>query len=176
MGSTIVPSPKFFQNLHKIVSQIHQTQVVIGDFNDLNILIKAQQPYLIDADSFQYGGYLCPVYTDRFVDPLLCDPKATQPIPTQPHNRTSDWYAFTLMLMQSLLFVDPYGGVYKPKNPQARIPHSTRPLKRITVFNAEVKYPKPALPYAILSDELLQYFHQCFEADQRGEFSSSIIR
>jgi H/ACA ribonucleoprotein complex subunit 3 len=166
---------EIFRHLHGIIKQIHAVQVVIGDFNDLNILIKDTQPYLIDADSYQYGQFLCRVYTSRFVDPLLCDDRENKPILSLPHNFNSDWYAFTVMLMQCLLFVDPYGGVYKPKNKQHRIPHTARPLKRITVFHSEVKYPKPALPYDILPDDLLQYFHQCFERDQRGEFPQQIL-
>lgn len=166
---------QIFGNLHQTIIQIHQNQVVIGDFNDLNILINQKQAYLIDADSFQYGGFLCQVYTARFVDHLLCKQNETQLIPEQPHNSNSDWYAFTVMLMQSLLFVHPYGGVYKPKKPEDRIPHSARPLKRITVFDSEVKYPKPALAYSILSDDLLHHFHNCFKSDKRGEFPRKLL-
>ena len=164
-----------FQQLHNIVEQIHQAQVVLGDFNDLNVLIKSNQPYLIDADSFQYGGFLSKVFTARFVDPLLCDPDGDRPLLNQPHSVNSDWYAFTVMLMQSLLFVDPYGGVYRPKDPTKRIAHDARPLHRITVFHPEVKYPKPAVPYQVLPDNLLHYFHQIFEQDRRGKFERSLL-
>ncbi len=43
---------------------------VIGDFNDLNIL--GPKPYLIDADSMQFGKYPCRTFTERFVDPTHC--------------------------------------------------------------------------------------------------------
>ncbi|MGK7874452.1 MAG: hypothetical protein AB4426_14440 [Xenococcaceae cyanobacterium] len=164
-----------FRDLHKTVCEIHAAKVVIGDFNDLNVLVSGTEAYLIDADSFQYGPFLCQVFTTRFADPLLCDPQGNQPILYQAHNTNSDWYAFTVMLMQCLLFVDPYGGVYKPKNKQAKIPHTARPLKRITVFHPEVRYPKPAIPYKVLSDDLLQYFHRCFEEDRRGEFPHKLL-
>ncbi|OLP20218.1 hypothetical protein BST81_01595 [Leptolyngbya sp. 'hensonii'] len=166
---------EIFQDLHATVSKLHFHQVVIGDFNDLNVLVQGQSAYLIDADSFQYGSFLCQVFTSRFVDPLRCDPQQNRLILHQPHNSDSDWYAFTVMLMQSLLFVDPYGGVYRPQNPAQRLPHDARPLQRITVFHPEVRYPKPALPYGILPDELLHHFHQVFEQDQRGEFPRSLL-
>jgi len=38
-----------------------------------------------------------------------------------------------------------------------------------------VQYPKPAIPYKVLSDDLLQYFHSCFERDFRGEFPVDLI-
>ena len=164
-----------FRDLHDSVTKIHQANVTIGDFNDLNLLISQNQVHLIDADSFQFGQFPCQVFTARFVDPMLCDRNANQPILTSSHNPDSDWYAFTVMLMQSLLYVDPYGGVYKPKSQSAMIPHSARPLQRITIFHPEVRYPKPAIPYQILSDDLLQHFHNCFEKDLRGIFPQSLL-
>ncbi len=164
-----------FRDLHHTVLQVHQANVTIGDFNDLNLLVSQNQVNLIDADSFQFGKFPCQVFTARFVDPILCDRNANQPILTNPHNPDSDWYAFTVMLMQSLLYVDPYGGVYKPKSPTAMIPHSARPLQRITIFHPDVRYPKPAIPYQVLSDDLLDHFHNCFEKDWRGDFPKPLL-
>ena len=166
---------QIFQDLHQTLTQLHQTQVVIGDFNDLNVLVNGTEAYVIDADSFQFGAFPCSMFTARFVDPLLCDDQAHQLILQQKHTPNSDWYAFTVMLMQCLLFVDPYGGIYKPKEASQRLPHSARPLHRITVFHPEVRYPKPALPYDRLSDDLLHHFHRVFEQDWRGEFPRSLL-
>jgi serine/threonine protein kinase len=164
-----------FQDLHSTISQLHLAKVAIGDFNDLNVLILKDEAYLIDTDSFQYGNYTCGVFTSRFVDPLLCDRQQSKPMLQQPHNFDSDWYAFAVMLMQSLLFVDPYGGVYKPKDVSAKIPHEARSLHRITIFHPEVKYPKPAIPYKVLPDDFLDYFYQCLERDRRIEFPQSLL-
>ena len=164
-----------FQDLHETVLKIHEVNVTIGDFNDLNLLVYQNQVNIIDADSFQFGQFPCQVFTARFVDPILCDRKANQPILTSPHTPDSDWYAFTVMLMQSLLYVDPYGGVYKPKSQASQIPHSARPLQRITIFHPDVRYPKPAIPYKVLSDDLLHHFHNCFEKDWRGDFPKNLL-
>ncbi|MGA7935359.1 MAG: hypothetical protein WCA35_17550 [Kovacikia sp.] len=166
---------QIFQDLHNTVSKLHFAGVVIGDFNDLNVLVQGTEAYLIDTDSFQFGAFPCKMFTTRFVDPLLCDRQATQPLLQKSHNSDSDWYAFAVMLMQCLLFVDPYGGVYKPKNISQQISHGARSLNRITIFHPEVRYPKPAIPYNVLPDELLHYFHQMFEQDQRGEFPRSLL-
>ena len=164
-----------FRDLHETVLKIHEVNVTIGDFNDLNLLVYHNQVNIIDADSFQFGQFPCQVFTARFVDPILCDRKANQPILTSPHTPDSDWYAFTVMLMQSLLYVDPYGGVYKPKSQASQIPHSARPLQRITIFHPDVRYPKPAIPYKVLSDDLLHHFHNCFEKDWRGDFPKNLL-
>jgi H/ACA ribonucleoprotein complex subunit 3 len=166
---------EIFQDLYFTVLALHQAGVILGDFNDLNVLIQGTEAYLIDADSFQFNGFLCRVFSDRFLDPLLGDPNAKQLTLNQPYREESDWYAFTVMLMQCLLFVHPYGGVYQPKDPKDRIPHSQRPLKRITVFHPEVRYPKPALSYGILPDDLLHHFHQVFQQDQRTEFPRQLL-
>ena len=165
-----------FREIHTVVSGIHAAGVVIGDFNDLNVLVtRGTQPRFIDADSFQFGPYPCSVFTERFVDPLLCDRQGTTPRLSRPYNPDADWYAFAALLMQSLLFVAPYGGVYLPKDLSRRIPNGARPLHRITVFNPEVRYPKPATRYEVLPDDLLQYLHRVFEKDERGPFPVGLL-
>ena len=164
-----------FRDLHATVTQLHRARVVVGDFNDLNVLVSGARAWLIDADSFQFGPYLTRVFTERFVDPLLCDPALDRVLLCRPHNGDSDWYAFVVMLFRSLLMVDPYGGVYKPKDPSRKVPHAARPLCRITVFDPEVVYPKPAARYDILPDALLQHFHQVFKKDARGEFPVKLL-
>jgi serine/threonine protein kinase len=163
-----------FANLHSLVGEIHRMGVVIGDFNDLNVLLDAHgQVYLVDADSMQFGGFYCRTFTSRFVDPLLTENQKL--ILTNPHTTDSDWYAFNVMLFQSLLFVGPYGGVHKPAQGK-RLQHDARVLQRLTVFKPEVLYPKPALPYDHLPDDLLEHFRKVYENDMRGEFPTGLIK
>lgn len=160
-----------FEQLHKTVETLHRNwKVVVGDFNDLNVLVDwAEVPYVIDADSFQFGKYLCRMFTERFVDPLHCDPAENRPILKVPYNEASDWYAWNVMLFRSLLLCDPFGGIYRPKNKARQIPHTARPLPghRISVFHQDVTYPKPAVPYDRLSDRLLDWFRNVFEGPSR---------
>jgi hypothetical protein len=157
------------RDLRDSVSSLHRAGLVIGDFNDLNVLVRAEEAHLIDADSFQFGPYVCRLFTERFVDPLLCDPAAARPLPVKPHGTGSDWYAFTVLLMRSLLLVDPFGGVHRPASPASAVAHAARPLRRITVFHPRVVYPKTAPRPETLPDELLQHFFRVFAEDLRGE-------
>lgn len=171
-----IPNEKMLailRNLHNLVPAVHETRTIIGDCNDLNVLVRNEQIFLIDADSFQFGKFLCQTFTDRFVDPLLCDPGERRLALVKPHNIESDWYAFAVMLMQSLLYVGPYGGVYRPKDP--RQTSLNRTLQRITIFHPDVRYPKPAVPYSFLPDDLLHYFHEVFEKDRRGPFPARLL-
>jgi len=165
-----------FAGLHPAVKGIHPL-AVIGDFNSLNILVLVGQrrAHIIDADSFQYGGFYCRVFTEKFVDPLLCAAGQSRPILARPHNADSDWYAFAAMLFESLLCVGPYGGVYRPKKASDNIPATARPLHRISVFDPAVIYPSPATPFKVLPDDLLHRFHLIFEKDERGEFPLGLI-
>jgi len=167
---------KIFLDLFASVQKVHQAGVIIGDFNDLNVMVVGNQAYLIDADSYQFKKFFCRLFTARFADPLRCDPQNNSLLLSQPHNENSDWYAFNIMLFQCLLYVDPYGGIYKPKNKRKKINHDARPLHRITVFHPEVKYPKPAVPYDVLPDDLLDHFHKVFEKDVRGIFPIDILQ
>jgi H/ACA ribonucleoprotein complex subunit 3 len=178
-SSSIEPNQvvTIYQDLHATVTQIHRSGVVIGDFNDLNVLIRPgeTEAFLIDADSFQFSPFLCRVFTARFLDPTLVDPAANSLVPALPYNANSDWHAFCVMLMQGLLYVEPYGGVYRPQDPAQRMAHHLRPLHRITVFHAEVRYPRPALPLETLPDELLHFFQQVFERDRREPFPRVLL-
>lgn len=172
-----------FQDMHRTVSGIHGRQVVIGDFNDLNVLVKGTEGYFIDVDSFQFGKYPCLAYTQRFGDPLLMR-KTTSAEKAErmghftlarPHSDLSDWYAYAVMLMNCLLFVDPYGGVYIPKTSSERLTEPERIEHRITVFHPQVRYPKPAIPLGVLPDPLLHTFQLIFEKDQRGTFPFHLL-
>jgi H/ACA ribonucleoprotein complex subunit 3 len=169
-----------FKELRETVSSVHKVGVVIGDFNDLNILIiddkrRKNNVFVIDSDSFQFGQFFTKVFTTRFVDPLLCNQGLTVLSLSNPHTSLSDWYAFNVMLFQSLLYVHPYGGIYQPQDQKKRIPHEARALHSVSVFNSEVKYPKAALPLKYLSDETLGYFENVFEKKKREEFPLKIL-
>ncbi|AHB41602.1 TPA: hypothetical protein DIC40_07530 [Patescibacteria group bacterium] len=168
-----------FVNLHKTLKSLHNHGIVIGDFNDLNTLIKNQQVYMIDTDSYQFGSFMSTMYTEKFVDPLICDiitkGKESFWTMTKNHNPLGDWYAFSALLFKTLLFVDPYGGIYKPKDSTKRIKQQLRAHHRINVFNPEVVYPKHAYPYNVLTDDMIHYFKNLFDKDNRGEFPIKLL-
>lgn len=164
-----------FLDFHKTLSALHASHVVIGDNNSNNALVKEGEVYLIDADSFQFGGFACHGFTPRYVDPLLCDPAASGLDQLAPHNEASDWYAFALMLFESLMLVHPYGGVYDPGDKKLQVPLDARPLKRISVFHAKVRYPAQAVPIDFLPDDVLHFYSSMIEHDERGDFPRKLL-
>lgn len=161
-----------FRDLHKTVSQLHKRSIVIGDFNDENVLIKGKAAYIVDTDSFQFGNYQCQMFKPDFVDPQLCEKRGEEMMLVRAHNTDSDWYAYTVMLMKCLLFVHPYNGGY-----EGDVPDTLRPLHRLSIFHKDVKYPKRgAEPLEILPDDLQQYFRKVFsKQDRRGVFPVNLF-
>ena len=164
-----------FASLHQSVRAAHAAGVIIGDFNDGNVLVDGARCHLIDADSLQYGRWRCTMFTDRYVDPRLCD--RTQPAPAlvAAHDRDSDWFAFTTMLLRALVWVGPYGGVHQPADPAHRVAPAARPLRGPSVFGPEVIYPRSAAPLAGLPDALAAYFRAVFDGGRRGEFPRGLL-
>jgi tRNA A-37 threonylcarbamoyl transferase component Bud32 len=158
--------------LFDTVAALHQRGVVIGDFNDLNILVDGPRAHLIDADSYQFGGFRCAMFSERFLDPRLCQGAL---MPAQPHDVDSDWFAFHVMVMRTLLLVGPWGGVYQPRDPAARCPPSARPLRRISIFDPEVVLPRAALPAAALPDELRGSLAELFHGTRRGALPRRLL-
>jgi hypothetical protein len=158
--------------LHDAIAALHAAGVVIGDCNDLNVLVEGRRVHLIDVDSYQLPGYPCAMYSERFLDPRLCDGALA---PARPHDEASDWYAFAAMVLRTLLGVGPWGGVHQPADPARRCPPGARALRRLSVFAPDVVYPRAARPLAILPDELADALRAIFERDQRGAFPRALL-
>lgn len=148
------------------ITRLHAAGVVIGDCNDLNVLVDGRAVHLIDVDSYQYGGFACPMFSERFVDPRLCDGAL---VPARPHDPDSDWFAFAVMAFRTLFGVSPWGGVSK------RCAGAARVLRRISAYADDVTLPRAARPLAIVPDELHAAFRAIFERDQRGPFPRALL-
>jgi hypothetical protein len=158
--------------LHDAIAALHRAGVVIGDCNDLNVLVDGRRVHLIDVDSYQLPGFPCPMFSERFVDPRLCDRAL---VPARPHDEASDWFAFAAMVLRTLLGVGPWGGVHAPADPATRCPPGARALRRLSVFSPDVVYPRAARPLAILPDELADELRAIFEQDRRGAFPRRLL-
>lgn len=146
--------------LHDAIAELHRAGVVIGDCKDLNVLVEGRRVHLIDVDSYQYSRFTCSMFSERFIDPRLCDVQSLVPI--RPHDADSDWFAFAAMAFRTLLGVGPWGGVAK------QCIAGARPLRRISALDPEVVYPRAARPLATLPDDVLAVFRDIFERDVRG--------
>jgi hypothetical protein len=156
-----------FRALRAIVAELHKVDVIVGDFNDGNVVVRALEPFVIDADSMQIGALPCPVAHERFLDPRLYG----RPLVDQAcFDADSDHYALRVLLFQSLLCLHPYGGV-----------HATLPtlLRRAeagwSILRGDVQVPRAAVPFATLSDDLLHDFERCFDRGERAPLNERLL-
>ncbi len=96
---------KLLTNLYDIVTALHAKKVIIGDFNENNVIVDHLNPYLIDVDSMQFGSYQCRSFFPRFVAPELIQIDVPPPPPPPPEPRRDPFSrrrAFTLDDMERL--------------------------------------------------------------------------
>ncbi len=163
-----------FSQIHEILTRLHQTNTVVGDLNDHNIFFSGSdnqgwwQSFWIDVDSYQFGRFPCPVALQSLLDPTLYSVKDFSQKPV--FSAESDWYAYFVMLIKSLLQVHPFGGTHHEKQSLA-----SRATAGITILNSAVTYPKRARPIETLSDQLLDQLERVFEQGQRHPFPLAIL-
>lgn len=153
---------ELFLEIHSILRQIHAAGLVVGDFNELNLLFEANRPVFIDVDSYQFGPYACPVATEAFLDPQLYGLDLAASPKFRPEN---DWYSFAVMLFRSLLLAHPFGGTH----PQVK-KLVERAAQGLYLLDNEVTYPTMAFTPWLLSNELSEVFRPIFVGQQRGIF------
>jgi hypothetical protein len=156
-----------FRALRDLLLELHARGMVVGDLNDGNVLFQGSTPWLIDADSMQFGPFACTVAHERFLDPRLYGRDLAASPAFTPF---TDWYAFTVMLFASLSYVHPYGGQH------ATLPTMLRRAEaRHSVLRRDVKPPRSATPLDALPDSMLDWFGGVFDRDQRGTVPEALL-
>lgn len=166
-GLTTRDVARIFIHAAQTLNVIHNSGMIVGDFNDLNVMYRGDEVVYIDVDSFQFDNHPCMVGTEAFLDPLLYNLN----LAAHPHFTTdNDWYSFAVLLFKSLLLTHPYGGVHPAIT---LLPY--RAQQRISVFHPDVQYPRIAYPPEVLSDDLAQVFEHWFSQGKRGVFPAQIL-
>lgn len=157
-----------FRTLGGVLGEVHAAGVVIGDFNDGNVLFRGSTPFLIDADSMQFAGLPCTVGHERFLDPRLYGVDLAAAPRFEPG---TDWYAWHVLLFSSLLYVHPFGGIHRKLGTALR-----RAEARHSVLRPDVTFPRHAVHYRVLPDDALAWFERVFEKDERGAPPPSLLQ
>lgn len=149
-------------HLRDTLTILHQQNIYISDLNDRNILIdKHKQIHIIDIDSWSVDEFKCTVCMDGYKDPLMQG---------NSFSKTTDFYAFAILLFKSMVRLHPFGGVV---NPDMDIPD--RMKKKISVIdNKNVIVPKTITKWDFLSPELIKKLKQIYESDDRFLIESEL--
>lgn len=159
-----------FQDMHRTLTHLHGLNLVVGDLNDQNLFWQPQpwHVFWIDVDSYQVDRLPCPVAMQAFLDPTLYHVTDFRLRPV--FTPLTDWYAYTTLLVKTILQVHPYGGTH----PQYKTLPG-RAAAQISLLHPSVTYPKRANPPETLPDEWLHLIHRVYEKGERFIFPATIL-
>lgn len=154
-----------FQNLADDLKKIHQAGFVVGDLNDQNQRFSPadHQVGWLDVDSWQKGLFPCIVGTEDYLSPDLYGQNLTlSPLFKTEH----DWYSFAVLLFRALMYAHPFGsGAHKQFQSLF-----DRAKNRLTIIDADVRYPKKANPPEVITDDLMDLLLKYLKRQEKGEF------
>lgn len=173
MGLKTAEIIPLLQHAHTTLEQLHQQGIVVGDLNDCNIFYLLPPAgnalsFWLDVDSYQFAGYPCPVAQQPFLDPALFSVTDFSQRPF--FTPLTDWYAYFVLLVKSLLQVHPYGGAHHS--------HKSLPARAaagVSILDNSVIYPKNGRSPQTLSDDLLHHLHRFFDKGERYPLPASLL-
>ncbi|MDB4993391.1 MAG: hypothetical protein JWM74_823 [Myxococcaceae bacterium] len=165
VSNTTVTS--LFSTLRRVVFELHARDVVVGDFNDGNVLFHDDALWLIDCDSMQFAGIPCAVGHERFLDPRLFGVDLAA---APAFDEGSDWFAYATLLFASLLYVHPYGGLHDKLGTPLR-----RAEAHHSVLRSDVVYPRAGVHWKVLPDDLLAWLEAVFDKDARAPIPEALL-
>ncbi len=161
------------RNVAAAMQLIHDSGVVIGDVNDLNILVSLESGRItfIDVDSFQItqGGRSFPsgVGVPMYLPPELQGTSLVGMLRTVEHDR----FALAVLIFQALMMGrHPYVGIGNVGSRE--LPDMIRELPFAYGDRARamgISVPPGALPLSVLTPELAELFTASFDRRSRPE-------
>lgn len=155
-------------NLATVVDGLHEADVVVGDFNERNVLVWSDaRVTLLDCDSMQVTDpvsqkrFLCPVGRPEFTAPELlgADWSTTVRAPS------SDLFPLAIHIHQLLLEgAHPFDGVWHQSGDKPRRQNLAREGLWVHAGDTRLR-PRPfAMGLALLPPELVEFFRRAFVA------------
>jgi hypothetical protein len=140
------------ERMYKSIETIHNSNCLIVDLNEMNILIsnRFKIPYFIDTDSYQ---------TPSFKATAIMNSIRDFSVKNQKWNEMSDWYSFGILTFQMFMGIHPYKG----NHPNFK---SNEWIKRmemgISVFDKDAKLPPAFSNFDIIPKQYLKWFKDIF--------------
>lgn len=154
-GITTKDTLSMLVKTQKVITELHKSNIYIGDLNDQNILFDDKfNIYFIDCDSWSVDNEKCEVAMDLFKDPLLS---------TNNFNSDTDTYSLAILIWKLLTRIHPFGGTMTPD-----INILDRMKNGISVIdNSNVNIPKTIKTWRNLSPALISKLKSIFETNCR---------
>ena len=125
-----------FFDMRSTVQYIHDNNIEIVDFNELNVLISNSgfsKSYFLDVDSYQTKDF-----------PATAIMPSIRDYTSSIFDENTDWYSFAVLMFELYTGIHPYMGVHPKYNFKNNIRCDNieeRCKNKISVYNKDVKYP-----------------------------------
>lgn len=163
-------------NLHDRVGDVHKSGIILGDFNEKNVLVNVRtlEVFLVDMDAAWWGKWKTFTFTSEFTDARLLRAGAEQGdppvlIPNARYTQETDWYAYTAIVCKVLIGGTPYrDGVHQPKDGSEIQRLNQRVLSRLTYFDKSIRLASDAYRHpSALPAGLGLFLRDVFVEDRR---------
>ena len=147
------------KEIQKTIIEIHKSNCLIVDLNELNLLVSAKfdVPYFIDVDSYQTPSYKATAIMESVRDRLVQNNNFTQ---------LSDWYSFAILAFQLYIGIHPYKG----RHPDYKANEwGKRMDDGVSVFDKDVKLPRVCNDLSVIPIQHREWFEALFINNERKE-------
>ena len=154
------------KRMHIITQKIHSANVLIVDYNELNVLIKNSNglfPFYIDTDSCQTPGFKSTAVMNSIMD-RKCSKMVNGHLNYNP-TVLSDWFSFGVLSFWALTSIHPFRGghpKYKPNQKGQQFDDG------VSVFDPQTKLPPTVTPFNNIPKVLLNWYIDVFRDGNRS--------
>ena len=157
---------KVCQSFLKVVGQLHQRNVLMGDINPNNMLIDDKgKLYFVDTDSYQVEGYPCTVGTVNFTAPEIQGRSYDSFLRTQAHEMFAVMtFVFMVLMPGKTPYAQQGGGSQSENIRNQRFPYPFDNQKTGVAPKGAWRFIWSEMPY-----NLKKVMYRCFADNQRPQ-------
>lgn len=141
-------------NMRSTVAAAHVHKAIIVDGNEMNWLLDGTQPYLLDTDSWQIGGF-----------PATAIMPSIRDWHTNGFDEGSDWYSWAIVTFQLWTGIHPFKG----NHPIHGKGWEDRMKLHASVFDDNVRMPAAVREFSNIPPALLKWYQSMFSSGVRQE-------
>lgn len=151
-----------------ITSNIHSSNCLVVDYNELNVLIKMENskliPYYIDTDSYSTPSFKATAIMDSVRDRKASIIDKNGKLHYNP-TIESDWFSWSILTFWLYSNIHAFRGAhndYKPKDKQKQMDDG------VSVFHPGVRVPPSVNDFKVIPSRHLDWYKQVFLKGERG--------
>lgn len=140
------------KDIQKNISEIHKSNCLVVDLNEMNILsdLSFKKSIFIDVDSYQTKNFKATAIMESIRDRTVKNDNWTE---------LSDWYSFAIIAFQLYIGIHPYKG----KHPNYKASEWIKRMDdNISVFDKNVSLPSVCENFSVIPQKYLNWFKNLF--------------